>query len=85
MKNISLYYATNRKHEGKDRFRPDGYGSKFSDDGSENLRFGKLTVQADEREMNKYRTAPVGDGIGNGSKLAEMALRLTPVDQFGQG
>ena len=71
MKNISLYYATNRKHEGKNRFRPDGYGSKFSDDGSENLRFGKLTVQTDEREMNKYLTAPVGDGIGNGSKLAD--------------
>ncbi|MBL7995151.1 hypothetical protein JNM05_07235, partial [bacterium] len=42
-----LYYATNRKHEGN-RWKPTGYGTKFSDDGLENLRFGKVTVNADE-------------------------------------
>ncbi len=54
MKALSLFYATNRRHEGKDRFRPEGYGAKFSDDGSENLRFGKLTLQADERKINEF-------------------------------
>jgi len=71
MKALSLFYATNRKHEGKDRFRPEGYGTKFSDDGSENLRFGKLTVQADERRINEFLNAPVGEGIGKGDDLAD--------------
>ncbi|MEC4679258.1 MAG: hypothetical protein VST67_01000, partial [Nitrospirota bacterium] len=71
MKALSLFYATNRRHEGKDRFRPEGYGAKFSDDGSENLRFGKLTLQADEQKINEFLNAPVGDGVGNGNDLAD--------------
>jgi hypothetical protein len=30
-----LFYATNRNHLGKDRWHPDDYGKKFSDDGVE--------------------------------------------------
>jgi len=71
MKTLSLFYATNRRHEGKERFRPEGYGAKFSDDGSENLRFGKLTLQADERKINEFLNAPLGDGVGNGNDLAD--------------
>ena len=41
---LTLYYATNRNHLGQDRWKPDGYGSKFSQDGVENLRFGRLTL-----------------------------------------
>lgn len=70
MKTLALFYATNRKHEGKNRWRPDGYGSQFSDDGSENLRFGKLTLEGDENKIEQYLNAPVGDGAGKGDDLA---------------
>lgn len=80
MKTLPLYYATNRKHEGKNRWRPDGYGTKFSDDGSENLRFGKLTIQAEERKMNEFLSAPVGEGVGNGIDLADyIKLRASSI------
>ena len=46
MTKLTLYYATNRKHEGKDRWHPESYGTKFSDDGMENLRFGAVSVEA---------------------------------------
>ncbi len=62
MKTLSLFYATNRGHEGNNRFRPGGYGAKFSGDGSENLRFGKRTIQADERKINEFLNAPAGMG-----------------------
>lgn len=71
MKTLTLYYATNRKHEGKNRWRPDGYGTKFSDDGSENLRFGKLTLQADEGKMTRCLDAPAGRGVGKGDQLGD--------------
>jgi hypothetical protein len=44
---ISVYYATNRAHEGAERFRPERYGSRFSDDGLENLRFGRVGFSTD--------------------------------------
>lgn len=46
-----LFYATNRNHLGNDRWHPDGYGKQFSDDGVENLRFGRLTVEVDESKL----------------------------------
>ena len=70
MKQYTLYYATNRHHLGDDA-HPTGYDSKFSDDGYENLRFGYLTLQADEEQVNNYLTAPVdGLGAGDGNGLA---------------
>ncbi|UCH91693.1 MAG: alpha/beta hydrolase [Nitrospirota bacterium] len=67
----TIYYATNRKHEGKDRWKPNGYGSKFSDDGMENLRFGKVTLEANEKKVQKFLEKEVGDiGIGNGEDLS---------------
>jgi esterase/lipase superfamily enzyme len=67
---LTLYYATNRKHEGKDRWRPDAYGTKFSDDGIENLRFGFVTVDADDRKIERCLNADVKDcGIGDGESL----------------
>lgn len=35
-----IYLATNRCHEGDDRWHPVRYGKVFSSDGMENLRFG---------------------------------------------
>ena len=49
---ISVYYATNRAHEGEDRFQPLRYGSRFSSDGMENLRFGRVTFSADAAQVN---------------------------------
>lgn len=64
-----LFYATNRNHIGKDRWRPDGYGKKFSDDGVENLRFGRVTVEVDEAKIAKYLESDrgsMGQGDGEG-------------------
>lgn len=70
MSDYKLYYATNRKHKGS-RWQPDGYGKKFSDDGMENLRFGKVTLSADDKTVNKYLNTPLKDcGVGDGEKLA---------------
>jgi hypothetical protein len=78
MAKLTLYYATNRNHEGKDRWHPDSYGTKFSDDGMENLRFGFVSVDADDKKIDKFLNAGmqdcgVGDGIGLGDYLAGCA------------
>ena len=77
MKTLSLYYATNRKHEGSDRWNPISYGKNFSDDGAENLRFGWLSLTADENEINKHLstkgTYGTGDGVALSSYLSEQA------------
>lgn len=72
MATLRLFYATNRNHLGKDRWRPDGYGKKFSDDGVENLRFGRVTVEADASKIAKYLEADLGPmGQGDGESLIE--------------
>jgi esterase/lipase superfamily enzyme len=64
---ITVYYATNRAHEGPERFRPDRYGSRFSSDGMENLRFGRVTFSANSAHVqallarDRPHTGP-GDG-----------------------
>jgi esterase/lipase superfamily enzyme len=77
MERVSLFYATNRKHEGASRWKPDGYGTKFSDDGVENLRFGRVTVSYDGAEARAFMEKSVGpvkgDGEGLGDYLAERA------------
>jgi esterase/lipase superfamily enzyme len=70
MKSLTLYYATNRNHVGKDRWHPDSYGRKFSDDGSENLRFGRVNLDADEDKLNQALEKKTGYGPGNGNALA---------------
>lgn len=71
MAGISLFYATNRKHEGKHRWRPEGYGSKFSDDGMENLRFGRLTIPADPAKIAESLQSNLACGPGDGEGLSE--------------
>ena len=78
MAKLTLYFATNRKHEGKDRWHPDSYGTKFSDDGMENLRFGFVSVDADDKKIDKCLNADMkdcgaGDGISLGDYLAGCA------------
>lgn len=69
MGKLRLFYATNRNHIG-DRWSPSGYGNKFSDDGMENLRFGKVEVTADDKIINKHLKAKIKDcGEGNGIEL----------------
>jgi esterase/lipase superfamily enzyme len=69
MKKLSLYYTTNRGHLGN-RWSPDGYGTKFSDDGAENLRFGKLKVEADEKQLTKHLGKTVAGAKGDGEGLS---------------
>ncbi|MCS6897406.1 MAG: alpha/beta hydrolase [Nitrospira sp.] len=72
MTSLKLFYATNRNHLGKDRWRPDGYGKKFSDDGAENLRFGRVQVQADESRIAKFVQTDRGKmGTGDGEGLTK--------------
>ncbi len=70
MPEINIFYATNRKHQGRERFRPKGYGADFSADGLENLRFGKVSVQADARKIQKGLNETSGGGPINGETLA---------------
>lgn len=68
---LTLYYATNRRHVGRDRLHPTSYGTKFSDDGMENLRFGVVTVQAEDAEVARYLDKPMKDcGLGDGEELS---------------
>jgi len=75
-----LFYATNRNHEGQ-QWQPTGYGKKFSDDGLENLRFGKLTVNANDGIVDGHLQQKgdygVGDGIALSGYLSECAEKAT--------
>lgn len=72
MAEYTLYYATNRKHIGSDRWHPDGYGTKFSDDGMENLRFGVVRVTAAQNKIKACLNADVAScGTGDGVELAQ--------------
>lgn len=72
---LGLYFATNRAHEGKDRWHPDRYGRAFSSDGMENLRFGWLTVEVDERAVRRCLDADPGFGKGDGNQLAALCTK----------
>lgn len=77
MKKITLYYATNRGHQGDDRWRPTGYGKNFSSDRSSNLRFGKVELDVDEalnKEIQKFRTKKSNKRIGDGEGLSKLLI-----------
>ena len=71
MKMISLFYATNRNHEGDDRWNPTGYGQNFSSDRSSNLRFGKVELTVDNEEIKKFLYGKKNGRPGNGVGLSE--------------
>jgi len=69
MQTVKLYFATNRKHLGKDRWKPTGYDNVPSSEGAENLRFGELTVKVDSGKVDKclskkFKGGRIGDGEG---------------------
>ena len=67
---VTLFYATNRGHTGPNRFQPTGYGAGFSSDGQENLRFGKVTIKADQSQIEEYVTKDAEDNHWNGEALS---------------
>lgn len=74
----TLFFATNRKHEGNNQWNPKGYGKEFSSEGHENLRFGELELKVDEDKVEKYLTKSfkgnrVGDGEGLSDYLSKQA------------
>jgi len=69
MAEIRIFYATNRNHQGP-RWRPRGYGRKFSDDGAENLRFGHVLFEYDGGRAAEYLQRPAPDDRGDGEGLA---------------
>jgi esterase/lipase superfamily enzyme len=72
MATLELFYATNRRHTGGARFRPDGYGTAFSADGVENLRFGRVNLKADEARIAALLAADRERiGLGAGEDLAD--------------
>jgi esterase/lipase superfamily enzyme len=76
MAKLQLFYATNRNHLGEDRWHPSGYGKNFSADGMENLRFGRLTVNASDAKMKTAMQAESAGAAVNGSKLGDYLKTL---------
>jgi esterase/lipase superfamily enzyme len=70
MEKLTLFYATNRNHAGE-QWHPTGYGTTFSADGMENLRFGKLTLEADAVTLANHLDASGSYGTGQGIELAD--------------
>jgi esterase/lipase superfamily enzyme len=75
MATLGLYFATNRAHEGADRWHPVRYGKSFSADGLENLRFGWLEVEADEGAIAQCLAKDTGYGEGDGNALAALLTK----------
>lgn len=70
---LNLFYATNRRHIGDERYAPTGYGTDFSSDGQENIRFGRVSINADEDKVDQFlnkKKKGEKDG-GDGEKLSE--------------
>ncbi len=76
---LKMFYATNRRHQGTNRWKPDEYGTEFSSDGMENLRFGQVSLQADSNTINthlKRKKANQSDA-GDGEKLADYLAKCS--------
>lgn len=69
--NLTLFFATNRRHEGENRWKPTGYGGKFSSDGHFNLRYGKVTVKVDGSEIEERVREREHGREGNGEAIAK--------------
>lgn len=87
MARLKLYFATNRRHEGSNRWRPDSYGRHFSQDGIENLRFGVVRVTAAKKDINTHLdkalgTSGVGDGEGLAGYLAGQSKRSSSIQAY---
>lgn len=65
-----LYYVTNRRHRGDDQWAPDSYGNEPSCCGTENLRFGKVLLPYDRKDVLTHLASDSGFGKGDGGSLA---------------
>jgi esterase/lipase superfamily enzyme len=83
----TVFYATNRAHEGPERFHPLRYGTRFSADGMENLRFGRVTLTADDARVSelllrqKAFTGP-GDGEALQDYFAQCARESQVIEAY---
>lgn len=83
----TVFYATNRAHEGEDRWHPRRYGTRFSSDGMENLRFGQVSFSADDARVAallaqvRPNTGP-GDGEALQDYFAECAAQTQRIDAY---
>jgi esterase/lipase superfamily enzyme len=69
---LNLYFATNRAHEGQQRFAPTRYGARFSSDGMENLRFGRVAFEADAARVQALLAQTrEHTGAGDGEALQD--------------
>ena len=86
---ITVFYATNRAHEGDDRFQPARYGSRFSSDGMENLRFGRVSFSADAARVQalldqvRPNTGP-GDGEALQDYLAGCVGKTQRIEAYAE-
>lgn len=71
----SLYYATNRRHVGRDRWRPSRYSGEFSKDGAENLRFGRVRLRLNSDRVSTLLERKTGFSRGDGQALAKHVKR----------
>lgn len=69
MLTLTLYYATNRNHIGH-RWSPEYYGQDFSADRSNNLRFGRVTVEVSAHKVKYFQNSKVDNRTGDGKALA---------------
>jgi esterase/lipase superfamily enzyme len=68
----TVFYATNRAHEGGKRFQPKRYGTRFSSDGMENLRFGRVSFIADDARVQELLSRQKNfTGSGDGEALQD--------------
>lgn len=78
-----VFFATNRAHEGPERFKPTGYGARFSSDGMENLRFGRVDFEADDAEVARLLNQPrAHTGAGDGEALQDHFARCVERSQI---
>ncbi len=75
MTTLGIYFATNRAHEGADRWQPKRYGRSFSQDGVENLRFGWVEVDVAQDAIDRCVAAATSSGPGDGNALAKLLTK----------
>ena len=71
MADTKIYFATNRRHEGSDRWKPTGYGTARSGDHGQNLRFGTVLAPYEQAKVDEALRADCGFGVGHGDRLAD--------------
>ena len=86
---LKLYYVTNRNLEKDKKNKPTGYGiSQSQKDGMENLRLGKVILDVEQKELDKYfnKETPSGpgDGVGLSNTLKTMAKKRSRIVVFAE-